>query len=74
MEYIIETKKITKKYGGATVVYNINIHVPRGKIYGLLGRNGAGKTTAMKMMLQLVHPTSGTIKLFGMYNKENLYM
>ncbi len=46
--------------------------MPKGKIYGLLGRNGAGKTTAMKMMLQLVHPTSGTIKLFGKDYRENV--
>ena len=42
MEYVIETKNLTKKYGNSTVVENINIHVPKGKIYGLLGRNGAG--------------------------------
>jgi len=38
---------------------------------GLLGRNGAGKITIMKMMLNLVKPTEGTIRLFGMYNKDN---
>lgn len=71
MEYIIETKNLTKTYGTSTVVDNINLHVPKGKIYGLLGRNGAGKTTAMKMMLQLVHPTNGTIRLFGEDYKDN---
>lgn len=54
MEYVIETKNLTKKYGSSTVVDNINLHVPKGKIYGLLGRNGAGKTTTMKMMLKLI--------------------
>ena len=44
---------IRDRYGTATVVDKVNLHVPKGKIYGLLGRNGAGKTTAMKMMLQL---------------------
>ncbi|MDT2706959.1 ATP-binding cassette domain-containing protein, partial [Enterococcus dispar] len=53
MDYIIETENLTKRYGTATVVDKVNLHVPTGKIYGLLGRNGAGKTTAMKMMLQL---------------------
>ena len=53
MDYIIETENLTKRYGTATVVDKVNLHVPKGKIYGLLGRNGAGKTTAMKMMLQL---------------------
>jgi len=71
MEYIIETENLVKQYGAATVVNNINIHVPRGNIYGLLGRNGAGKTTAMRMMLNLVFPTSGTIHLFGVDCREN---
>ncbi|GAA0125240.1 ABC transporter ATP-binding protein [Clostridium sp. CTA-19] len=71
METIIETKNLTKIYGSATVVDNINLHVPKGKIYGLLGRNGAGKTTAMKMMLQLVYPTGGEIRLFGTDYKKN---
>jgi len=72
MEYIIETENLIKQYGTATVVDNINIHVPKGKIYALLGRNGAGKTTAMKMMLQLVCPTAGTIRLFGTDYRENI--
>lgn len=71
MEYIIETENLSKKYGTATVVDNINLHVPKGKIYALLGRNGAGKTTAMKMMLQLVCPTAGTIQLFGTDYRDN---
>lgn len=54
MDYIIETENLTKRYGTATVVDKVNLHVPKGKIYGLLGRNGAGKTTAMKMMLRLL--------------------
>lgn len=53
MEYIIETRNLTKKYGNTAAVNQINMHVPKGKIYGLLGRNGAGKTTTMKMMLRL---------------------
>lgn len=76
MEYIIETDNLTKQYGLTTVVDHINLHVPKGKIYGLLGRNGAGKTTAMKMMLQLVRPTDGAIQLFNQDYKKyasNLY-
>lgn len=72
MEYIIKTENLTKRYGTATVVDKINLHVPKGKIYGLLGRNGAGKTTAMKMMLQLVFPTDGVIRLFGTDYKEDV--
>lgn len=64
MKYVIETNRLTKHYGHTTVVKDVNIHVPKGKIYGLLGRNGAGKTTVMKMLLQLVKTSAGTIKLF----------
>lgn len=71
MEYVIETENLTKEYGTTTVVDKVNLHVPKGKIYGLLGRNGAGKTTAMKMMLQLAFPTKGAIRLFGTDYKEN---
>lgn len=71
MKYVIETENLTKRYGTATVVNKVNLHVPKGKIYGLLGRNGAGKTTAMKMMLQLAFPTDGHVFLFGKSYKEN---
>jgi ABC-type multidrug transport system ATPase subunit len=62
--YAIETVGLTKRYGDSFAVNNLSLHVPRGKIYGLLGRNGAGKTTAMRMLLNLARPTSGTILLF----------
>lgn len=71
MRYIIETKNLTKTYGTATVVDNVNIHVPKGKIYGLLGRNGAGKTTIMSMILKLTTPTDGDIRLFDKGYEEN---
>lgn len=72
MEYVMETQNLTKRYQMATVVDHVNLHVPRGKIYGLLGRNGAGKTTIMKMMLQLVRPTEGNIMMFGAGYREGL--
>lgn len=71
MEYVIETENLTKQYGTTIVVDKVNLHVPKGKIYGLLGRNGAGKTTTMKMMLQLAYPTDGNILLFGEDYKKN---
>lgn len=63
--YVIETEDLTKKFGNQVVVEQLYLHVPEGKIYGLLGRNGAGKTTTMKMLLRLVCPSSGRIILFG---------
>lgn len=71
MEYIIETRNLTKTYGTATVVNNVNLHVPKGKIYGLLGRNGAGKTTIMSMLLKLTAPTDGQIRLFEQNNTHS---
>ncbi|MFT3984379.1 MAG: ABC transporter ATP-binding protein [Lachnospiraceae bacterium] len=63
--FIIETKNLTKQYGEQKSVANLNLHVKEGRIYGLLGRNGAGKTTAMKMLLNLTRPTSGDVLIFS---------
>jgi len=70
-EFIIEAKGLTKKYGEQYAVKNVNIHVKKNTIYGLLGRNGAGKTTIMKMMLGITRPTSGEIKIFGKDIRNN---
>ena len=65
MNYIIKTKNLTKKYGKETSVNNLNLNIPKGAVYGFLGPNGAGKTTTMKMLLSLVHKTSGDIEILG---------
>jgi ABC-2 type transport system ATP-binding protein/bacitracin transport system ATP-binding protein len=65
MGYLIETRNLKKQYGKTIVVNDVSVHVPKGKIYALLGRNGAGKTTLMKMLLRLIRSTSGEIYLFG---------
>ena len=62
---VIKTKQLTKKYGKQTVVNKVNLNVKKGRIYGLLGRNGAGKTTIMKMILGLTTTTSGNVEVFG---------
>ena len=64
-DFVIETKKLTKIYGEQTAVNSVDIHVKPGRIYGLLGRNGAGKTTIMKMILGLTPITSGEVDVFG---------
>lgn len=64
-DLVIETKQLTKIYGGQTAVSKVNLHVKKGRIYGLLGRNGAGKTTIMKMVLGLASITSGEVDVFG---------
>lgn len=68
---IIETRQLTKIYGEQTVVNKVDLHVQKGRIYGLLGRNGAGKTTIMKMILGLTSVTSGEVDVFGRNIKGN---
>lgn len=63
--FVIRTKKLTKVYGDQVAVDSADIHVKAGRIYGLLGRNGAGKTTIMKMILGLTPVTSGKVEVFG---------
>lgn len=70
--YAIKTTNLTKYFGKQIGVDCVNMHVPQGKIYGLLGRNGAGKTTTMRMLLNLAAPTSGEILLFGEDYRKNL--
>ena len=64
-DYVILTKNLTKRFGSKIAVNGVNIHIRRGEIYGFIGRNGAGKTTAMKMILSLLTPDSGEIYLFN---------
>jgi len=68
---MIETRQLTKLYGEQTAVNKVNLHVQKGRIYGLLGRNGAGKTTIMKMILGLTSVTSGEVDVFGQNIKGN---
>ncbi len=62
---IIETHNLTKSYPGFTAVSGINLHVPKGTVYGFLGPNGAGKSTTMKMFLGLTKPTDGSFVIDG---------
>ena len=62
---VIETKDLTKMFGSFTAVDKITFEVGKGEIFGFLGANGAGKTTAMRMLCGLIHPTSGSGKVAG---------
>ncbi len=66
MDYVVQTNALVKKYGQKAAVDNMSVHVRKGDIYGLIGKNGAGKTSLMKLLLGLTIPNSGEIKLFGM--------
>ncbi len=65
MKTVIETQKLSKKYGSHMVVNNVELMVPEGSIYGFIGPNGAGKSTTMKLLLGLIHPSAGAIQLLG---------
>lgn len=65
MNNIITTNALTKKYDHKKVVNTLDLHVPEGSVYGFLGPNGAGKSTTLKMLLGLVKPTGGEIRVFG---------
>lgn len=64
MEYVLRTKSLTKKFGSKIAVNAVDMNVAKGDIYGFIGRNGAGKTTAMKLILGLLNATEGEIELF----------
>ena len=64
-ETLIETHDLNKKYGDFVAVKNVSFSVQGGEVFGFLGPNGAGKTTTIKMIVGLLQPTSGTVKVAG---------
>ena len=63
---VIDITDLVRTYGRTDAVDGLNLRVAPGRCYGFFGRNGAGKTTTIKCLLNLLRPTSGTVKLFGM--------
>ena len=74
LEYILETQGLTKIYGQKEAVRDVDLHIRAGQIYGLIGRNGAGKTTIMRMLSGLSTPTRGDYTLFGKSGSEKRKM
>ena len=62
-EYLLSTSGLTKQFGHYKAVNNVDLHVKKGAIYGFIGRNGAGKTTFLKMISGLSKPTDGEIQM-----------
>ena len=62
---VIELKNLTKHYGQARGIVDVNLTVAEGEVFGFVGPNGAGKSTTIRTMLGLIHPTSGTATIFG---------
>lgn len=61
----IETIGLARRFGSVLAVDDLSLHVPRGRVYGFLGPNGAGKTTTIRMLLGLIRPDRGDVRLFG---------
>jgi len=62
---MIEFQQVYRSYGDKVAVENLNLHVKSGELYALLGHNGAGKTTAIKMLVGLIRPGSGSVRVGG---------
>jgi ABC-2 type transport system ATP-binding protein len=65
MDYAIETENLTKNFGSLTAVNKLNLKVQKNTIHGFLGPNGAGKTTTIKILVGLLKPTAGSVKVLG---------
>jgi ABC-2 type transport system ATP-binding protein len=68
--FVIETEGLTRFFGKHCVVNELNLRVPEGSIFGFLGRNGAGKSTTIRMLLGLVEPTRGTARVLGRDSRD----
>jgi ABC-2 type transport system ATP-binding protein len=68
---LIETDRLTKRYGDARGIDDVSLTVQRGEVFGFLGPNGAGKTTTIRTLLDLLHPTSGSARLFGLDSRRD---
>jgi ABC-2 type transport system ATP-binding protein len=61
----VETHGLTKRFGQRTAIDDVDLYVPTGSAFGFLGPNGAAKTTMIRMLLGLTHPSAGTMSLLG---------
>lgn len=68
MEYILQTRGLSKKYRGRLVLNQVNMNIQRGDIYGFVGENGSGKTTIIRLITGLIFPCAGSFELFGVSN------
>lgn len=71
MEFVLETLQLSKNYGRLKAVDKLDLKIPKGSVFGILGPNGSGKTTTLGMLLDVIQPSSGSYKWFGKAgNKE----
>lgn len=70
MDYVLRTESLVKQYGRFNALCGLTMNVPKGSIYGFIGRNGAGKSTLIKSVCGLQEPTSGSYEIFGIGNRD----
>jgi len=63
--HVIELQKVQKYFGSLAAVDDLSLSIPSGSVYGFIGPNGSGKTTTLRMIMNIIHPDSGTIRVFG---------
>lgn len=68
---VIKVENISKNFGALKAVDNLSFEVEAGQVFGFLGQNGSGKSTTIRMLLSLIHPSSGSIELFGKSIQKN---
>ena len=71
-DYVLRTRAMSKKYGNSFALENVSLDIKRGHVYGLIGLNGAGKTTFMRGVMGLITLTAGEVELFGKMGKREL--
>lgn len=74
LETVIECHQLTKTYQKQCALDHLNLKIAKGEIFGLIGQNGAGKSTMMKLLAGLIHPSEGDFKLFGKYPQEDPFV
>ena len=70
MQTVLEVKQVTKQYGQQYALDHVSLSIQKGDIYGLIGKNGADKTTLLKTISRLIHANSGTVSVFGSQNSK----
>ncbi len=70
MEPALTLDGVTKRFGSVTAVDSVSLNIPKGSIYGFLGQNGAGKTTTIRMIMSIIYPDEGSLRVLGSPNAE----